>query len=127
MFGGGNRMNQGLKTKNGANANQYGGWMNASQGGGEDGTGVSAAKSAAEKRRMLSGDREDEQGLSSVRSVLEQSINYAESLRKARTQKKNTSQKLKKLRYSYKSISSQLIRSRTSVEASKVEIGRAHV
>lgn len=120
MFGGGNRMNQGLKTKNGANANQYGGWMNASQGGGEDGTGVSAAKSAAEKRRMLSRDREDEQGLSSVRSVLEQSINYAESLRKARTQKKNTSQKLKKLRYSYKSISSQLIRSRTSVEASKV-------
>lgn len=120
MFGGGNRMNQGLKTKNGANANQCGGWMNASPGGGEEGTGVSAAKSAAEKRRMLSRDREDEQGLANVRSVLEQSFSYAESLRKARTQKKNTSQKLKKLRYSYKSISSQLIRSRTSVEASKV-------
>lgn len=95
--------------------------MNASQGTGvNDGTGVSAAKSAAEKRRMLARDKEDDQGLANARSILEQSRSYAESLRKARTQKKNTSQKLKKLRYSYKSISSQLLRSKTSLDAAKV-------
>ncbi len=113
MFRYGNRADQ--------RANTYGGWMNASQGtGGDDGMGVSAAKSAAEKRRMLSRDKEDEQGLANARSILEQSRSYAESLRKARTQKKNTSQKLKKLRYSYKSISSQLLRSKTSIDAAKV-------
>ena len=51
------RMNQGINTKNAANVNKYGGWMNASPGmGGSNDTGVSAAKSAAEKRRMLSRD-----------------------------------------------------------------------
>lgn len=121
MFCGRNQMNQGINTKNAANANKYGSWMNASQGtGGSADTGVSAAKSAAEKRRMLSRDREDEQGAAASRGIVEQSFSYADSLRSARAQKKSTAQKLKKLRYSYKSISSQLLRSKTSVDAAKV-------
>lgn len=116
-----NRVNQGINTRNAANANKYGGWMNASQGtGGSDDTGANAAKSAAEKKRMLSRDREDEPGAAASRGILEQSFSYADSLRKARAQKKNTSQKLKKLQYSYKSISSQLMLSKTSVDAAKV-------
>lgn len=120
MFGSGSRMTQ-VNTKNAARANQYGGWTGGVQTvEGDGGTGVSAAKSAAEKRRMLSRDKEDDQDSANVSRLLEQSQGYAESLRKARTQKKNTSQKLKKLHYSYKSISSQLLRSRTSVDAAKV-------
>lgn len=128
VFGSVSRMSQGINSRhaknagNAAGANQSGGWMNAAGGaGGEQASGVSAAKSMAEKRRMLSRDGDDEQDkMSNARSALEQSFSYAESLRKARMQKKSTSNKLKKLRYSYKSISSQLIRSKTSVEASKV-------
>lgn len=116
-----NRMNQGINTRNAANANKYSGWMNASQGmGGSDDTGVSAAKSVAEKKRMLSRDGEEEPGAAASRGIVEQSFSYADSLRNARTQKKNTTQKLKKLQYSYKSISSQLLRSRTSMDAAKV-------
>ena len=121
VFCGRDRKNQGINTKNAANVNKYGSWMNASQGtGGSGDTGVSAAKSAAEKRRMLSRDKKDDQDLAGSRNIVEQSLNYAESLRKARTQKKNTTQKLKKLRYSYKSISSQLLRSKTSMDAARV-------
>jgi len=121
MFCGRNRMNQGINTKNTANADKYGGWMNASQGmGGSGATGVSAAKSAAEKRRMLSRDQKDGQDWAGSRSIVEQSVKYADSLREKRAQKKNTAQKLKKLRYSYKSISSQLLRSKTSVDAARV-------
>lgn len=88
----------------------------------EEETGVSAARSAAEKKRMISRDEneEDEPALASVSKLFEQSRNYAETLRKARTEKKSTTQKLKKLQYSYKSISSQLLRSKTSVDAAKV-------
>lgn len=121
MFCGRNQMNQGTNKKNAASANKYGSWMNASQRtGGSNDTGVSAAKSAAEKRRMLYRDRQDEQDATASRGIAEQSFSYADSLRNARTQKKNTALKLKKLRYSYKSISSQLLRSKTSVEAAKV-------
>lgn len=121
MFWGRNQMNQGINTRNAANANKYGSWMNASQGtGGSADTGVSAAKSAAEKRRMIFRDREDEQGAAASRGIVEQSFSYADSLRSARARKKSTAQKLKKLRYSYKSISSQLLRSKTSVDAAKV-------
>lgn len=121
MFCGRNQVNQGINKANEAKANRYGSWMNASRGTGESAdTGVSAAKSAAEKRRMLFRDKEDEQGMTASRSIVEQSSSYADSLRNARTQKKNTALKLKKLRYSYKSISSQLLRSKTSVDAAKV-------
>lgn len=121
MFCGRSRMSQGINTRNAANANKYSGWMNASQRmGADDSTGVSAAKSVAEKKRMLSRDGEEEPGAAASRGIVEQSFNYADSLRNARTQKKNTSQKLKKLQYSYKSISSQLLRSRTSMDAAKV-------
>lgn len=121
MFCSMNRMNWGTNAKNAANVNNYGGRMNASRRtGGSCDTGVSAAKSVAEKRRMLSGDKEDEQGAAASRSIVEQSFSYADSLRNARAQKKNTAQKLKKLRYSYKSISSQLLRSKTSADAAKV-------
>ena len=121
MFYGGSRMTQGINTRNASNANKYNNWMNASQGtdGSED-AGVSAAKSAAEKRRMLSRDEEDEQDSSGFPGIIEQSFNYADSLRNTRTQKKATTQKLKRLHYSYKSISSQLLRSRTSIDAAKV-------
>lgn len=101
--------------------NTYDSWMNTSRGtGGDDGSGLSAAKSAAEKKRMLSGDREEEPGAAASRSIVEQSFSYADSLRNARAQKKSTAQKLKKLQYSYKSISSQLMRSKTSMDAAKV-------
>lgn len=121
MFCSMNRMNWGTNAKNAANANNYGGRMNDSRRtGGSGDTGVSTAKSVAEKRRMLSGDKEDEQGAAASRSIVEQSFSYADSLRNARAQKKNTAQKLKKLRYSYKSISSQLLRSKTSADAAKV-------
>lgn len=101
--------------------NTYDSWMNDSRGlGGNESTGVSAAKSAAEKKRMLSRDREDEPGAAAARGIVEQSFSYADSLRNTRAQKKSTAQKLKKLQYSYKSISSQLIRSKTSVDAAKV-------
>lgn len=101
--------------------NTYDSWMNTYQGtGGNDGSGVSAAKSAAEKKRMLSRDGEEEPGAAASRGIVEQSFGYADSLRNARTQKKNTTQKLKKLQYGYKSISSQLLRSRTSMDAAKV-------
>ncbi len=109
------------RNRAGQGADTNGSWMNASQRtGGNDESGLSAAKSAAEKKRMLSRDKEDEQELSNLSRLLEQSRNYTESLRKARTEKKNTNQKLKKLRYNYKSISSQLLRSRTSIDAAKV-------
>ena len=102
-------------------ANTNSDWMNASQRMGEnDETGVSAARSAAEKKRMLSRDKEDEQDLTNLSRLLEQSRNYTESLRNARTEKKTTNQKLKKLRYNYKSISSQLLRSKTSLDAAQV-------
>ena len=121
MFCGRNQMNRGINTKNTANANHYGNRMNAfPRTGGSDDTGLSAAKSAAEKKRMLSSDKENEQGVSAARSIVEQSFSYADSLRNARVQKKSTAQKLKKLRYSYKSISSQLLRSKTSADASRV-------
>ena len=108
VFGSVSRMSQGINSRhaknagNAAGANQSGGWMNAAGGaGGEQASGVSAAKSMAEKRRMLSRDGDDEQDkMSNARSALEQSFSYAESLRKARMQKKSTSNKLKKLRYS---------------------------
>lgn len=121
IFYGRSRMNQGINTKSAANVNKYGGWMNASQGmEGNDDAGVSAAKSAAEKRRMLSRDKGDGQEPAGSRSIIEQSLSYADSLRKSRTQKKDTTLKLKKLRYSYKSFSSQLLRSKTSIDAARV-------
>lgn len=90
----------------------YSNWMSAPQG-------ADAAKTAAEKKRMLR-DGKDGQGMTASRSLVEESFSYAESLRKSRMKKKDTQQKLKKLHYSFKSISSQLLQSRTSVDAAKV-------
>lgn len=121
MFWAGSRTSQRANLKNPTNTNAYGSRTgDPRRMDGNGGTGVDAAKSAADKKRMLSRDEEDERELSASRGILEQSISYADSLREARTQKKNTTQKLKKLRYSYKSISSQLLRSRTSLDAAKV-------
>lgn len=91
----------------------YDNWMNAPQT-------ADAAKTAAEKKRMLARDEREGQGMTASRSLVEESFSYSESLRNARMQKKNTQQKLKKLHYSFKSISSQLLQSKTSMDAAKV-------
>ncbi len=101
--------------------NTYDSWTNAAGSRGASGNKkMDAAKSAAAKKRMLSRDGRDSQGMTGGRSIVEESFSYAESLRANRANRKKTSQKLKKLRYSYKSISSQLLRSKTSVDAAKV-------
>ena len=61
------------RNRAGQGADTNGSWMNASQRtGGNDESGLSAAKSAAEKKRMLSRDKEDEQELSNLSRLLEQ-------------------------------------------------------
>ena len=53
------------------------------------------------------------------KSVVDQSMRYADSLRNSRVKAKETSLEKKKLQYSYKKISSQIVRSKTSVTARK--------
>lgn len=91
----------------------YDNWMNATQS-------ADAAKTAAEKKRMLARDGRDGQEMTASRSIVEDSFSYSESLRKTRTEKKSTQQKLKKLHYSFKSISSQLLQCKTSMDAARV-------
>ena len=55
----------------------------------------------------------------STKSVVDQSISYADQLRASRTKAKQTSLEKKKLQYNFKKISSQIIRSKTSVTARK--------
>ncbi len=53
------------------------------------------------------------------RSVVDQSLSYADSLRASRTKSKDASLEKKKLQYNYKKISSQIVRSKSSVSARK--------
>lgn len=88
-----------------------------------------SAQDAREKRRLLSEGRQAEQygsasadgkrtyqgGLQS--GIVNDSVNYASTVRENRTRAKDTSLKLKRLRYDFKSISSQILRSKTSNSA----------
>jgi len=87
------------------------GWMNPT-----DGKKTEADVRAI--RRMLRGE-EDERDRTRP-NIVEQTLSYSESLRKARAKTKNTQMKLKKLRYSFKSISTQILRSKTSYSAKQV-------
>jgi hypothetical protein len=55
----------------------------------------------------------------SAKSVVDQSISYADQLRASRTKAKQTSLEKKKLQYNFKKISSQIVRSKNSVTARK--------
>jgi len=53
-------------------------------------------------------------------SIVDQTLNYGESVRASRNNSKNTSDQLKKLKYNFKDISSQIRKSKTSVNAKQV-------
>lgn len=88
-----------------------------------------STQDAREKRRLLAESRQAEQygaasadgkrtyqgGLQS--GIVNDSVNYASTIRENRTRAKDTSLKLKRLRYDFKAISSQILRSKTSNSA----------
>lgn len=72
--------------------------------------------------------KEYEQRAFDNRSVVEQSLSYANELRNARTKSKDTALEKKKLQYSFKKIASQIVRSKNSVSARKaVQAARREV
>lgn len=71
--------------------------------------------------RMLSDSyqkRAEKQGYGS--SIVNDSINYANSLSAQRTKSKDTATQIKKLQYDFKGISSQILKSKTSLNAKQV-------
>ncbi|MDO5403474.1 MAG: hypothetical protein Q4F11_08540 [Eubacteriales bacterium] len=69
------------------------------------------------KRRLNSMGSTDNTMNNCARSVVDQSISYADSLSISRMNKKSVTTRLKRLRYNFKRISSQILRSKTSASA----------
>ena len=80
----------------------------------------SAAKnSSAACQSMRELEYQERTTNNNTKSVVDQSISYADQLRASRTKAKQTSLEKKKLQYNFKKISSQIVRSKNSVTARK--------